>query len=249
MRYHFCYIVRYSFQPSVCWHFFKLRAVPCSNECQQLVAHHFRVAPQCHLSMGDDAWGNEVQWGSYDYEHTYFEVCSQGTVLQTKPYLLPGIAAPYYSASTRLTACTEPMLRMAEGCRTAGELMHLVHQYVAYTPHSTTTATTAEEIFADPRGVCQDYAHLMIALCRGMGMPARYVNGLIEGEGETHAWVEVNEGGFWRPYDPTHDLMPEYGYIKIAHGRDADDCASNRGRLYAHTHEIQQVHCVLKQEQ
>ncbi|MDO4497959.1 MAG: transglutaminase family protein, partial [Bacteroidales bacterium] len=84
-------------------------------------------------------------------------------------------------------------------------------------------------------------AHLMIALCRAKGWYARYVNGFILGEGQTHAWVEVSDGNVWVPYDPTLDVIPDWGYVKIAHGRDANDCPTNRGRFLGFTTETMSV--------
>ena len=76
-------------------------------------------------------------------------------------------------------------LDLAERCCTR------VHGLIAYQYGVTTTATTAAEALALGRGVCQDHAHVMIAICRAAGVPARYVSGHLLGEGGTHAWVEV----------------------------------------------------------
>ena len=89
--------------------------------------------------------------------------------------------------------------------------------------------TTAEDAFRHRQGVCQDYAHLMIALCRQAGIPARYACGLMIGEGQTHAWVEAHDGQCWYAFDPTNDTAIATGYIKLAHGRDAQDCPVSRG--------------------
>ena len=89
--------------------------------------------------------------------------------------------------------------------------------------------TTASDVMRHRKGVCQDYAHLMTALCRMAGMPARYVCGLMKGEGQTHAWVEVHDGQCWYAFDPTNDTAIASGYIKLAHGRDALDCPVSRG--------------------
>ena len=61
------------------------------------------------------------------------------------------------------------------------------------------------------------------------GIGARYVCGFMQGEGVTHAWVEVYCNGYWLALDPTHNRKIEYGYIKLAQGRDAADCPVNRG--------------------
>lgn len=248
MDYSYSYITESTFTPSVQWHFFKLRVVPCQNEFQQVVAQQLDVTPPCILGQSVDGQGNALQWGSFDAPHDVFRIVSAGIVRQVAPYALHEAPAPYYLASTPLTSCTEDMQALAQGTlpgatafARAEALMHVVHSHVAYTPCHTTTATTAAQVWADPRGVCQDYAHALLALCRAAGLHARYVNGFIQGEGQTHAWVEVSDGTVWLPFDPTHDVRPEWGYIKIAHGRDADDCPTNRGRFYGWTSERMSV--------
>ncbi|MGN1262993.1 MAG: transglutaminase family protein, partial [Prevotella sp.] len=111
----------------------------------------------------------------------------------------------------------------------AVSIAHEVHGMMEYAPGVTDVGTTAADALAIRRGVCQDYAHIMIALCRRAGMAARYVCGFLCGTGQTHAWVEVFDGYSWRGIDPTNDVCIDYGYIKLAHGRDASDCAVSRG--------------------
>lgn len=249
MIFHYRYITESSFSPGVEWHFFKLRAIPCSNVFQQVREARLEVSPSCQWLSNRDGLGNEVQWGTVAQRHESFRVLSAGTIEQTRPYAIEEEPAPYYLAETRLTACTDTMRQRARSLGDAASIMHYVHGKVAYKPMHTTTTTTAADLWADPQGVCQDFAHLMIALCRAVGLHARYVNGLIEGEGETHAWVEVSDGKVWHAYDPTHNLLPEWGYIKIAHGRDADDCPTNRGRFYSLTTEWQRVACKVERLQ
>lgn len=249
MTYQYQYITDSAFSPAVEWHFFKLRCVPCSNEFQQVVESRLQVTPACQVEHSVDGQGNAVQWGAIGYQHDGFRVASEGRVEQHLPYALHEVPASYYLTATRLTECHEKALRNIRGVTSreqqpfalAQAIMRWVHYYIAYTPGHTTTTTAAMDVFADPRGVCQDYAHLMIALCRAVGLHARYVNGFIAGEGQTHAWVEVSDGKVWLPFDPTHNTQPEWGYVKIAHGRDADDCPTNRGRIYGWTSEQQSV--------
>ena len=86
------------------------------------------------------------------------------------------------------------------------------------------------------QGVCQDYAHLMIVLCRLCGLPARYVSGHMLGEGGTHAWVEVllpmaerPELAIVEPFDPTNRRRTGFDYLTIAAGRDYYDVAPTSG--------------------
>lgn len=82
----------------------------------------------------------------------------------------------------------------------------------------------------------------MIALCKYAGIPARYVVGLMIGEGSTHAWVEVYVDGGWYGLDPTNNLHIDDYYVKIAHGRDYDDCIVDKGQFNGITNQQQQVY-------
>jgi transglutaminase-like putative cysteine protease len=87
-------------------------------------------------------------------------------------------------AVARSLAGNDPLATAARCCR-------WVHERIAYAESATHVATTALEALTGGRGVCQDHAHVMLALCRAAGVPARYVSGHLLGEGGTHAWVEV----------------------------------------------------------
>lgn len=108
-------------------------------------------------------------------------------------------------------------------------IAYAVHKRLSYVPQSTHVDTLAGEAFALNAGVCQDYAHITIALCRMAGIPARYACGFISGEGVSHAWLEVYIHGVWYGIDPTQNRLIHYAYIKVAHGRDSADCPMNRG--------------------
>ena len=88
---------------------------------------------------------------------------------------------------------------------------------------------------AGGKGVCQDYAHVMLALCRAARLPARYVSGHLFGEGGSHAWVEVVVRRPAAPamvavaFDPTHERRAEQGYFTVAVGRDYADVAPTSG--------------------
>ena len=108
-------------------------------------------------------------------------------------------------------------------------LQEKVHEYFTYSPGSTGIHTTAEEAFDQKQGVCQDYAHVFIALARLKGLSARYVCGLPAGKGATHAWAEVWHDGLWYGFDPTRNCPVEESYISLAVGRDYGDCPPERG--------------------
>ena len=103
------------------------------------------------------------------------------------------------------------------------------------------------EVYRLKKGVCQDYAHLMIAICRINGIATRYVCGFMEGTGETHAWVEIHDGYSWIGFDPTNNCRISYGYVKIAHGRDAFDGPVNRGVYIGNALQQTQINVTLKE--
>ena len=106
------------------------------------------------------------------------------------------------------------------------------HMALSYEFDVTSVSTTAAEAVAGGRGVCQDFAHAMLALCRAAGVAARYVSGHLVGEGGSHAWVEVVVGSLAVAYDPTHNRRAQGGYLTVAIGRDYADVAPTSGRFH-----------------
>ncbi|HVU24768.1 MAG TPA: transglutaminase family protein [Opitutus sp.] len=106
-----------------------------------------------------------------------------------------------------------------------------IYSTFSYKPKTTGVGTLATDVLAQRVGVCQDYAHVLLGLCRIAGIPARYVSGYFFNDSRepgtpeaSHAWVEVLLPGFgWVGYDPTHDRPADERYIKIAAGRDYAD--------------------------
>lgn len=127
----------------------------------------------------------------------------------------------------------------------AVELMQRIKDDFAYDPGATTVTTTPSAAFASRRGVCQDFAHVMSAGLRGIGLPARYVSGFLrtvprpgsvrlEGADAMHAWVMVWCGaGGWRGLDPTNALIAGDDHIVLALGRDYADIAPINGVMLA----------------
>lgn len=104
-----------------------------------------------------------------------------------------------------------------------------IRERVIYRKGVTDEQTTASQALALGAGVCQDMAHLLLAGLRERGVCARYVCGLIPGEGETHAWAEVYDGAQFVGVDPTHLCLTDDTYLAVNAGRDSRDCAINRG--------------------
>ena len=154
----------------------------------------------------------------------------------------------YLLDSTRLTAPDTRIRRAAErlkasadwGLPLAESINDWVYQSMTYHDGITGVRTTAAEALSIGRGVCQDYAHLMLSVCRACDLPARYVSGHLVGEGGSHAWVEVvlpTEDGTgdaiaWT-FDPTHASRGGLNYLTIAVGGDYHDVAPTSGTYQA----------------
>jgi transglutaminase-like putative cysteine protease len=122
-------------------------------------------------------------------------------------------------------------------------LMKKIHGEMTFDPKATNVSTPVMEAFERRRGVCQDYAHLMLSCLRSVGLAARYVSGYLltrppegqrrlVGADASHAWVSVYFPGFgWIDMDPTNDLLPSLEHVTVAWGRDYDDVIPLRGVL------------------
>lgn len=246
-RYTYQYVTDTRFVPAVGYHFFKIRILPCQNEFQKIIEHNISVDPYCKLTQSIDGQGNIIHYGNYKDLHDHFIIESSG-IVECSTYHPIDVPKPYYFFSTPLTQYDEQLKNWAKQFiaensiqQTAENIMHGIYSYLKYNKNVTSNTTTALDVFKMQIGVCQDFAHLMIAACRSIGIRARYVNGLVTGEGETHAWVEVHDGNQWFGYDPTRDSCIRWDYIKIAHGRDVGDCPLNRGMLFNLTSETLNV--------
>jgi len=153
-------------------------------------------------------------------------------------------ADSYLLEPTGLTAPDDEILRAADGLANAGpggialadRVNDWVYQSLTYRHGVTGVRTTAAEALAIGAGVCQDYSHVMLAVCRACGLPARYVSGHLLGQGGTHAWVEVvvpAEDGTGdavaHAFDPTHASRGGLGYVTVAVGADYSDVAPTSG--------------------
>jgi len=142
--------------------------------------------------------------------------------------------SPYVRVKTMFTDYAEdcfPAKRPILACAQA--LMTKLHTELMYAPGATTIATPVTEVLEIRRGVCQDFAHLMIACLRSRGLAARYVSGYVRslvGSAASHAWVSVYAPPFgWLELDPTNDTMVGTDHIAVAWGRDFGDVSPLRG--------------------
>ena len=130
----------------------------------------------------------------------------------------------------------------------ASALMQKLHRELRYAPGTTTIATPLMEVLEKRRGVCQDFAHLMIACLRSRGLAARYVSGYVRvqpsadapaliGGGASHAWVEVYAPPLgWAGLDPTNNTWVDVEHVAVAWGRDFGDVSPLRGIILGGGH-------------
>jgi transglutaminase-like putative cysteine protease len=121
------------------------------------------------------------------------------------------------------------------------DLMHRIHAEFAFDAGATTVTTSVEEVMAQKCGVCQDFAHVMLACLRGHGLPARYVSGYLLtepppgrprllGVDASHAWVAAYSPAHgWVEFDPTNDMRADRRHITLAWGADFADVVPLRG--------------------
>jgi transglutaminase-like putative cysteine protease len=227
---------------------------PDYHDDQRTVTNKIRVSG-CNVDTerSYDTFGNvvvdvSVERIERDVEFTTWVVVEREAAIDSGE--APDVLAPdaRFGEPSRLTQPDDSLHAVAEDLRASGahsldlaaQISRRVHQHLAYGSGVTTVSTTAAEAWAGAVGVCQDYAHCMLALCRLCGLPARYVSGHLLGEGGTHAWVEVliphpqdREALRAVPFDPTHERRPGLRYITVAVGRDYGDVPPTSGTFDA----------------
>ena len=207
--------------------------------------HHVQVsAPHAQTTLGRDRSGNvtaRIQVADVP-DTVRFDVTAvvdrvgpmtDARLSKTAPH------DPRLLRPTRRTEADEAIrtaahsLATKDHLETAERLCAYVHDTITYEYGVTSVSTTAAQALAGGRGVCQDSAHLMLALCHVLGIPARYVSGHLLGEGGTHAWTEVilADGDAARAValDPCNGRPAGAGHLTVAVGRDYGDVAPTSG--------------------
>ena len=180
-----------------------------------------------------------VGWFTLRYsavvELTHFEA-SADQLPELSPQALPGDVLPYlypsrYCQSDRLlTFAGQEFGHLPLGYSRANAICQWVLQHVTFQGNTSNSNTSALDTLVDRVGVCRDFAHLMIALCRASNLPARMASGMDYGADpalgppDFHAYVEVFLGDRWYIFDPSGTAIP-MGFVRFATGRDAADIA------------------------
>ncbi len=256
---------------------------PLDQARQQVLQHELHISPQpAHLRTEPDVYGNRRSHFSFRSSHDQLIVRAQSLVRTQGPTQAPSsesaawewvrqrcqyqAGAPWDEAVEFAFAspCAPRLDAFAEFARpsfsaqrpiaqAALDLMGRIHRHMRYESHSTQVHTPALQALDQARGVCQDFAHILVACCRSLGLPARYVSGYLLtqpapgqprliGSDASHAWASVycppadphgridpDMPGLWLDLDPTNDRLTGADYVTLAIGRDYLDVSPLRG--------------------
>jgi transglutaminase-like putative cysteine protease len=253
----------YRYEAPVTTSYNEARLEPRSDRRQTVLSWSLEVTPAVRLVNHVDYWGTMVHHFDLQVPHTELSVVAKAVVETGVTRMGPGDATWDDMVSTEVRdrfyellvptqivgLDDEAMRAVADEIRASAPTpaaaveaaVGFVNDRLTYEQGFTGVATTAPEVLAAGRGVCQDFAHLSLALLRAMGIPSWYVSGYLHpaddpevGEtavGESHAWVAAWTGTVW-PLDPT-SLAPVFDrHVRVAAGRDYHDVAPFRG-VYA----------------
>ena len=200
------------------------------------------------LPSTTDGYGNVVHMMSVHRRHSDARIVAEGLVetaethgmLREADERLPRL---YYTRTTPLTQPDAAIRALADEVRGSIDaieqlhrLMLKVHKRVAYVVGATSVTTTGAEALARGSGVCQDHSHLLVACCRAVGIPARYISGYYWADAAgaeyeaNHAWIEAYVGDqAWMGFDGANQQRVSDAYVRLASGLDYLDAAPVRG--------------------
>lgn len=259
---------------------------PRDDAQQQVLSHRLTVTPApAQHTESIDVYGNTRAFFNLAVAHDELSVVADSVVATQAP-ALPAESIPWEAARERMryhrSAAWDPasefvfaspyvprhdhFLAYARPCFPPGrplwdaawELMERIHRDFTYEAEATDIGTPALEALAMRKGVCQDFAHIMLGCLRSLGLPGRYVSGYLVtkpppgkarsiGSDASHAWVAVylpgpeRELGRWAELDPTNDRTPGDDYVRLATGRDYSDVSPIRGVIHGGAHHTLRV--------
>jgi len=263
MAYAVRHVTSYRYDPAIRESVMEVRMQPRSDARQRCLTFSFEVAPQANVMIYSDFLGNTIHHFDIPGKHSRIELRAEALVdvVAASPDAHAGsgdwreldaqvaagdfwemlLPSPFVQSTEELEKLakeigSERRVRPLE-CLT--ELNAAVFRAFEYLPNSTQVDSPIDDALRARRGVCQDFAHIMIALVRRLEVPCRYVSGYLfhpqssedrSTVGATHAWVEayVPPAG-WTLFDPTNNLLCGERHIRVALGRDYSDVAPTRG--------------------
>ncbi len=247
----FNYTTKLTFDDYVREHSVALRCIPPETPTQHILSCELSLTPFMSTCRTVDAFGNIVTTGYLKSEHRFldFEIRGSAETDSGKPRT---DFMPCYRYQSRLTKPDVALNEFYEALKAqcsaglptdritffSGKL----NEIFSYVKNTTTIKTTAAEAFAQKKGVCQDFTHIMLSLLRMDGIPCRYIAGLAGCDGETHSWLEYWDGDCWRGFDVTNNCPVNDFYLTLSQGRDFSDCAIDRGVMIGnYTRQLQLV--------
>ena len=273
MKWEIIHRTEYTYASAVSESFNEVRLHPVSDESQQVNDFLLKILPATRLRHHRDFYSNIVHHFDIPEPHSTLLVESLLHVT-THPRPLLGAAETPFPLARISEAAREPRIfdflqesrfvdlspetwrtaldathEAADTWQAALAMMRFVHSHVKYEPKSTHVHTHMNDVLRDRRGVCQDFAHVMIGLCRALKIPALYVSGYLATEiaSATHAWMEVLIPGIgWCGLDPTHNRQIDENYVKIAVGRDYADVPPVTGNYKGTTDRKMEVSVKIK---
>lgn len=232
---------------------------PADDYRQTLLAFELAISPGATVRDRRDGFGNLIHHFHLPGDHTELVIDARSSVvtypvpapLEVSARVLPDLRGRFfeYLAPTRRVPLNENWHRVFGALPLGADdglvsyldaLNTYLHGRFVYAPAATDVNTPLTEFAGHNSGVCQDFAHAMLALCRAAGIPARYVSGYIHsnprgdetliGAEASHAWIEAFlPGSGWVGFDPTNGCPITEAHVKIGYGRDYDDLPPVRG--------------------
>lgn len=229
-----------------------LRLEPRSHAGQRVQSWQLDAGEDAKLRASEDAFGNitHTLYTERPVDRLALHVTGEVETFETQGVVngsIERLPLGLYLRETCLTEMDADLSTFADDtlaqapASPLGRLHHLLvalHKEVAFLPGVTDTQTTAAQAFAQRSGVCQDLAHIFVAIARRDGSPARYVSGhLMRADGSemsaAHAWAEARvEGLGWVGFDPANGICPTDAYVRVAVGLDYLNAAPVRGVHY-----------------
>jgi transglutaminase-like putative cysteine protease len=250
MKWDIFHRTRYLYASPVRESFNEVRLSPISNREQTVESFLLKVLPAARLRHYLDFYSNVIHHFEIPEPHSELLIESRAVVTVHRPPPLDPQLTPaplaelsravagercfdYLQPSRYVDLDPETWRHAVDATQDQTDawqatlaIMRHVHGALKYEPNSTLVHTHARQALQQRAGVCQDFAHVMIGMCRSVGLPALYVSGYLATEtaSATHAWVEVFVPGHgWVALDPTHNRQADDTYVKIAVGRDYAD--------------------------
>lgn len=237
----------------------ELRVAPRQEVDQHRLSFNLAIGPATHVNSYFDWLGNTVHALSVSAFHKRIRIVATSVVetdrrkveverfadafpppgdVQPATYDFLAFAGPVVDSPQlhEVVALLGAQPGVSQG-ELALRMLHLINDRFSYVKGVTTSASSTQEILQHGKGVCQDFTHLMIAMSRSLGIPARYVSGLVHpdrdryrGFTQTHAWVELYfASAGWVAFDPTNNCIVGPNFVKVAIGRDYRDVPPNKG--------------------